>query len=350
MENAKATFLNFKFKRLAVLVLVAVAAIGLLSRHSSGKDRKAAPTAAELSALGLTELSLNVNGVERWFLVQPPRDASKPAPILVVLHGGTQSMRRMFVPSAGASLGWPDLARRENAVLIVPNAVNAKTGDAKSDDQNWNDLRENVSRDSSADDVGFILALLDWAASQYNTDPSKVYVTGASNGGMMTFRLLIEAPERFSAAAAFVAALPVESSLIKQPSKPTPLMIANGTVDPLLKYNGGKIPGGRGKMRSVPDTITWWLSANRADTDNVKVQRLKDLDPNDGCIIERRYHNPKPGGAAVLMYTMIGGGHNIASSKYSLPDTWLVRRLIGPVCRDAEGIELIWSFLSAYKN
>jgi polyhydroxybutyrate depolymerase len=350
MENAKVPFFSFKFKNFAFLVLAAVAIFGIFARQSSAKDRFPAPAPAELSAMGLTELSLNVNGVERWFLVQPPRDASKPAPVLVVLHGGTQGMRRLFANSSGATRGWPALARRENALLLVPNAVNSKTGDPKSDDQNWNDLRENVSRDSSADDVGFVLALLDWANTRYHADQSRIYVTGASNGGMMTFRLLVEASERFTAAAAFIAALPVESSLIKTPARPTPLLIANGTADPLVKYNGGKIPGGRGKMRSVADTISWWIGANNAETEPTKVQRLKDRDLDDNCVIERTDYSAKTGGAPVVTYTMIGGGHNIPSAQYDLPNNWATRRFIGQVCRDVEGIELIWSFLSAYKR
>jgi polyhydroxybutyrate depolymerase len=350
MENVKVPFFSFKFHSFAFLMLAAVALTGIFVKQSTAKDRFPAPTSAEISAMGLTELNINVNGVERWFLVQPPRDASKPAPVLVVLHGGTQGMRRLFADSSGATRGWPALAQRENALLLVPNAVNSKTGDTKSDDQNWNDLRENVSRDSSADDVGFILALLDWAAARYNTDQSRVYVTGASNGGMMTFRMLVEASGRFTAAAAFIAALPVESSLMKTPARPIPLLIANGTADPLVKFEGGKIPGGRGFMRSVNDTIAWWIDANNAETQPTKVQRLKDRDPNDECIIEKASYSAKANGAPVVTYTMIGGGHNIPSAQFDLPNNWATRRFIGQVCRDVEGIELIWSFLSAYKR
>jgi polyhydroxybutyrate depolymerase len=337
------------FKNL-VSAVIAIAVVGFQLQLAHSKQRYPVPTANELSALGLTEIKLNVDGVQRWFLVQPPRDVSKPAPILVFLHGGTQGMRRVFADSSGATLGLPALARRENALLLVPNAVNSQTGDAKGDDQNWNDLRENVSRDSAADDVGFILKMLDWAAQNYNVDKSRTYVAGASNGGMMTFRLLIEAPERFAAGASFVAALPVESSLMRQPSEPTPLMIANGTIDPLVNYKGGNIPGGRGLMRSIPESINWWIAANDAESEPLRTTRLKDRDPDDNCVIERKEFKAKKGGAPIVTYTMIGGGHNIASAKYSLPNTWVVRRFIGPVCRDAEGIELIWSFLSAHKR
>jgi polyhydroxybutyrate depolymerase len=340
---------NMVVKRL-LITMAAIALISLAPQLSFGKIRSEPPSAEAIAALGLSEKSILVQGVERWFLVQPPSDASKAAPVLLVLHGGTQSMRRLFAENAGATRVWPELAQRENVLLLVPNAVNAETGDAKSDDQNWNDLRKDVSRESKADDVGFLLALLDWAAETYKTDPSRIYVTGASNGGIMTFRMLMEAPERFAAGAAFVAALPVDDASFRTPATPTPLMIANGTLDPLMKWQGGKIPGGRGTTRSVADTIKWWVAANRAETTASDTVRLPDRDPDDNCIIERNSYKAAPGGAPVVAYTMRGGGHNLPSAKYDLPDTWAVRRFIGPVCRDVEGVELVWKFLSAYRR
>ena len=340
-------------KQVKNATIIACAVLALSVTHigqSESKSRKAPPTAAELSAMGLIEKTLQVNGTKRWFLVQPPRDPSKASAILLVLHGGTQSMRRLFADNAGATRGWPDLARRENALLLAPNAINSETGDAGSDDQNWNDLREGVNRDSNANDVGFITSLLDWAEQNYNVDQSRIYVTGASNGGMMTFRLLIDAPERFTAGAAFVASLPVESSKLKLPTKPTPLMIANGTLDPLVQWEGGKIAGGRGEMRSVNDTIQWWLNANKAEAIPSETPTLRDLDPDDNCTIQTQTYTAKPSGAPIVTYSMIGGGHSIPSAQYDIPDSWLIRRFIGPVCSDAEGIELIWSFLSAYKR
>ncbi len=314
--------------------------------------RRAPPTPAEIAALGFEERVLKVGGVERRFLVQPAPDLSRQAPVLVVLHGGGQSMRRLFATDAGATRGWPALARRENALLLVPNGLDpdshAPDGNPGGDNQNWNDLREGVARETRADDVGFVLALLDWAQQNHRVDRSRVYVTGASNGGMMSFRLLIDAPERFAAGAAFVAALPRQSSRIRTPALATPLLIANGTRDPLVQWGGGKIAGGRGETRSVESTVDWWVAANHARVQPGGVETLSDRDPRDGCTIERREFAAGPDGAPVVAYTMRGGGHNIPSAQYTLNDNWALRRFIGPVCRDAEGIELAWEFLSSH--
>jgi polyhydroxybutyrate depolymerase len=334
--------------------------------------RTPAPSAAELRAKGMQERSLRVGQTERFFLVQAAPDGSKPAPVLLVLHGGTQSMRHLLGPNAGATQGWPALARRENAVLLIPNGMNADGGDdaARSDNQNWNDLRENLGKEgrtTDADDVGFLTALVDWAHANYRTDRARVYVTGASNGGMMTFRLLMEAPERFAAGAAFVAALPAASSRIKRPALATPLLIANGTLDPLVQWNGGSIAGNRGEMRSVASTISWWVDANQAQSPITSLtprtpQQLPNTDPSDGCTIERQDY-PANGAAGsgsesksttrsapVTTYTLRGGGHTIPSANFPIKDTAFARRYIGPVCRDAEGIELAWEFLSQHRR
>lgn len=333
-----------------VILILGLATVAIAPASCSSQARQPVPTASDLTALGLQERSLRVGKIDRWFLVQPPADPQRPAPVLLVLHGGTQSMRRLFAPEAGATRGWPELARRENALLLVPNAVNPDNGDPHSDNQNWNDLRQGVARISAADDVAFVRSLLNWAHSTYRTDRSRVYVTGASNGGMMTFRLLMENPEKFAAGAVFVSALPSEDIRLKRPSKPTPLMIANGTLDPLVRWNGGKIAGNRGETRSVEATVNWWVESNKAVAQASNPVRLNDQDPNDNCRIERRIYAARPGGAPLMTYRMEGGGHNIPSSKYSIPDTWLVRRFIGPVCHDVEGIDLAWEFLSAYRR
>jgi polyhydroxybutyrate depolymerase len=335
------------------LVRLLVSAVCLLfvigTGDSVARSMPPPPTAAEIAALGFQEKSITVDGVERWFLVQPAPDASKPAAVLVVLHGGSQSMRRIFAANAGGTRGWPELARRQNALLLVPNGMNGKSGDARGDEQNWNDLRRGIRNDSEADDEGFILKLLDWAKANHNTNQKRVYVTGASNGGIMTFRLLMEVPHRFSAGAAFVAALPDDGEGFVLPTKPSPLMIANGTEDPLIQWKGGQIAGGRGRTRSIIDTRLWWLKANRASLEAAEVIDVPNALPDDKCKIQTRYHKAEKGGADVVTVEMQGGGHNLPSAKFPLPDTWFIRNYIGPVCKDVEGVDLIWSFLSKYK-
>jgi polyhydroxybutyrate depolymerase len=307
------------------------------------------PSAAAMAALGLQEVTVTSGNRERVFLVQAPANPSVPAPVVVLLHGGSQSMRRQFGPNGGATLEWLAVARANNILLLAPNGTNPETGDAKGDTQFWNDYRETATaRTSNADDVGFIRDMLTWAQKAYKTDRTRTYVTGASNGGMMTYRLLIEAPEKFAAGAAFIAALPADIARVPKPARATPLMIMAGTADPLVQWNGGAIAGNRGTVVSAEANLKWWLAANRTNSEPAETTQLPHRDPNDICRIERKSFSAKAGGAPVVFYANQGGGHTMPSIKHKIADGFLVRRFIGHVCRDVEAADLTWAFFKPY--
>jgi polyhydroxybutyrate depolymerase len=296
------------------------------------------------------EEKLQVGDDLRWFRVYEPRDLQNPAPVVVLLHGGTQSMRKIFEGNSGGTQAWLDVADQEGILLLVPNGTNRETGDTKGDHQNWNDLRPASSADEvELDDVAFVNALLNWAEQSYALDASRIYVTGASNGGMMTYRLLIELPERFATGAAFISSLPDDLSRVSQPDAPTPLMIVNGTEDPLVKWQGGNVGGrGNGKTLPVEDSLAWWLAANRAIPGEAVSTILPDLDPDDKCRLHVTQYPALDGGAPVRFIKMDGGGHALPSMNYGIPDNVIVDLLIGPVCQDAEGAWLAWEFMQEF--
>lgn len=93
-------------------------------------------------------------------------------------------------------------------MLVLPEG-RADPGD--DDAHHWNDCRTDLDPAvvaTTEDDVGFILELISEVSGTTTIDPSRVYAAGVSNGGMMTFRLAIEASETFAAAAAIIATSP----------------------------------------------------------------------------------------------------------------------------------------------
>jgi polyhydroxybutyrate depolymerase len=178
-----------------------------------------------------SEATLPQGSLTRYFRYYVPKNLPKNAPVVILLHGGTQSMRKVVASNSGGSQAWPDLAEREKFLLIVPNGVDPTTGDPAGDRQNWHDCRTDQA--SIADDVGFVRQLIDWAGQTYLVNDRRIYATGSSNGGMMAYRLGMEMPDRTAAIAAFVANLPADSEC--QPmNQPIPTMMANGTDDPSL--------------------------------------------------------------------------------------------------------------------
>ncbi len=323
---------------LVSIILVTAMLVGCASGQSGRRE------SGRLA--GIEERTIEIGGRTRHFLVQDANVRSGAA-IVVVLHGGSQSMREIFGSRAGASRTWRDIAREEGILLLAPNGTNARTGDAAGDNQNWADVRGLTgNRD---EDVRFILATIDWALKRYSADPRRVYVTGASNGGLMTYTLLMDAPDRFAAGAAFIANLPAANGNLKQPDLPTPMLIMNGTDDPLMPHGGGEGTFDRGEVRSAPATAAWWVEANRAAPKAVQI-RLPDLDPDDGCSIRGERHTALPGGAPVIFYTVEGGGHAAPTPEHTQKPSRLASRLLGPLCRDVDSSRVAWEFMSRHQR
>jgi polyhydroxybutyrate depolymerase len=90
---------------------------------------------------------------------------------------------------------------------------------------------------NTLDDVGFIRDLVESLESTYCIDPKRIYATGLSNGGMMSYRLACEAADVFAAVA------PVAGSNVFSPcapSRPVPILAFHGTGDQIVPFNGGK--------------------------------------------------------------------------------------------------------------
>ncbi len=296
---------------------------------------------------GWQESSLEVGGSTRWYRIYSPESLPANPPMVIILHGGTGSMRSIFRPNAGGTKEWLTLAEQEGFILLVPNGTNPETGDTFGDDQNWNDHRsDSAAGQTKADDVGFILALLDQITAQYPLDSERIYLTGSSNGGLMTYRLLIEAPDHFAAGAAFIANLPEPALNLPVLGKPTPLMISNGTEDSLMPWEGGLVGKNRGMVISADETAAWWVTANLVNTDQKTSELLPDVDPEDDCRIRKDYYPAGSDGAPLVFYAAQGGGHAMPSGKHPFPDNFLIHQVIGPVCRDAEGAILAWEFFT----
>jgi polyhydroxybutyrate depolymerase len=234
-------------------------------------------------------------------------------------------------------------------VLLVPNGTNLDTGSPSGDKQAWNDCRPEERARPDADDVGFIAALLDWAAdrfadTQLTLDTEQALATGASNGGMMTYRLAAALPGRFAAAAAFIANRPRPSEC-PAASAPVPTLIVNGTDDPLMPFEGGQIApglGGFGTVASAEATRTYWGEVNRVDTTQHSVTQLPNRDPDDGSVVICE-NDPAAtdAGAPVRFCRVKGGGHAMPSIDHRLP---------ARQNHDVEGARLAWSFFRRAVN
>ena len=317
---------------LAVVVLVLwMVALPLL--ESCAFDGPATPEEPRLRYSTVTW-----NGVDRTFATYAPASLAEPAPLVLLLHGGFSSASDMWETELAQS--WKELADSHGFLLVLPEGA-PDAGDPSG--HHWNDCRVdagNVDSLYTEDDVGFIGRVMDVIEAHAAVDSSRIYVTGASNGGMMTYRLAMHLGARFAAAAAVIANLP-DPSECPLTAEPLPILIMNGTADPVMPYDGGCVAGPscqRGSVRSTAATVAFWVLSNGTST-TPAVADLPDAVPLDNSTIRVFRFVDAAGGNDVVLYRVEGGSH-CAPGLDPLPATGKNR--------DVDAATEIWSFFEAH--
>ncbi|WP_019548214.1 extracellular catalytic domain type 1 short-chain-length polyhydroxyalkanoate depolymerase [Streptomyces sulphureus] len=127
-----------------------------------------------------------------------PADLPEGAPLVVALHGCTQTANDYYAHS-----GWPELADRYHFAVVFPQTSAANN--VQSCFQ-WFDPAED-SRD--AGEAASVRQMVAKASETYGSDAARVFVTGLSAGGGMTANLLADYPDVFAGGAVH-AGLPAQ--------------------------------------------------------------------------------------------------------------------------------------------
>jgi polyhydroxybutyrate depolymerase len=268
---------------------------------------------------------LQVGTAHRHYELFVPTD--KPnMPLVIALHGRGGTGRQMERMSH-----FDEVAAREQFVVAYPDGI----------DHRWNDGRLETA--TTVDDVGFIASLIDELAARYQIDRSRVYVTGISNGAMMSFRLGCDLADRIAAIAPVAGNVP--AAIACTPRQPVSLLLINGTDDPLVPYDGGNVGGRLHRGSVLSSSLSSDLFA-RADGCQPAAQTLDepDADPHDGTR-SRSTRFPCPAGVDVELVTIDGGGHTWPGGPQYLPAA-----LIGKVSRDFDGADRIWEFFADHPH
>jgi poly(3-hydroxybutyrate) depolymerase len=113
-----------------------------------------------------------------------------------------------------------------------------------------------------------------------------------------------------------------------------------------VPWEGGSIPGDRGTVASVAETLALWLGVNRHEPDPDHEWSVPDLDPDDGCTVRGSRWQATGEGGEVLLLTVDGGGHTMPSRLHRVPRWILILFGFGNQNHDIEGAREAWDFLS----
>jgi len=169
----------------------------------------AAPDKTDDSQAGLTEIAgFGSNPGALRMLVHRPEGLPPGAPLVVVLHGCTQS-----AAAFDRAVGWSDLASQFGFAVLLPEqrpANNAKTC------FNWFAASHTCR---GAGEAASIRQMIAWMLTNHSLDPERVYVTGLSAGGAMAMAMLATYPETFTAGA-IIGGLPYGSATNARQARP----------------------------------------------------------------------------------------------------------------------------------
>ncbi|PWR19123.1 alpha/beta hydrolase family esterase [Zavarzinia compransoris] len=265
----------------------------------------------------------------RDYLVQP-LPGRGPRPVVILLHGGTQEARQIWKQTSLATI-----ARREGFILVAPNGL----------DRHWNDGRGATiaaGPPSTADDIGFLLAVIDDVARRDGGDPRTVFMAGVSNGGFMAMAFACSGRFQLKAGANLISNLPA-AAVGACKAAPTPWLSLNGTSDSVIPFAGqpaGTVRRGEEQPALLSADETFLFFAARAGCARETLRdRLPDLDPGDGSWVERKTH-PCPGARSAVQYIVHNGGH--VTPGLALGP--VLGRMLGGVNMDVDTGSLLWSF------
>jgi polyhydroxybutyrate depolymerase len=273
-------------------------------------------------------LTLTHQGIERTATIHRPAALpAGPTPVVIGLYGHHQTIEKFR--------DWLHLdvtADREHFLVVYPEAI----------ERDWSYGRPIVKatgmpavNGEPADDLGFIGAIIDNLIETKRADPDRIYVTGLSRGGLMTFTIACALADRIAAAAPLITGMTEFQRQDCKPAKAVAMMAVDGTNDPVQSYDGWLAPLGR--LLSVPETLEYWRLQNDCSS-----QKGNDIPHRDRSDPTRIWLIEWTGCQRPLrLYRVNGGGHQVPSfSANSAEDV----KKFGNRNRDIETADEIWSF------
>lgn len=241
---------------------------------------------------GAQPRSLVSGGQQRRYLVQIPSGSTGPMPIVVLLHGGTQTAEQAWEQTS-----LPTLGLREHFIVAAPQGVG----------KHWNDGRGSTlagDEASTADDVGFIRDMIAGLVLRDRGDARAVFVIGASNGGFMAMYYACQAGDSLRAGANVISDLPASVARGCKPGKALPWLSMNGVNDPIVPFKGmaeGTLVKGQPQAALLSADATFQFWADRAGC-SPKVQSTRVADG-----VERRLRSCAHG--TTSQQYVFAGGH-----------------------------------------
>ena len=238
--------------RWAAMALTLVAIAGVVTASGSFVVAYRTTITAQLSGRTTVE-TIHADTVDRTYRAHRPANVIAGPGLVIVLHGsfggGFQIESDSGFDAQADRLGW---------IAVYPDGV-ADGWDAFGSTDKW-------GKHPGSDDVAFVSALIDHFEASDGVDPDRVYVTGLSRGGMMTYRLGCELSGRIAAIAPVSGNMATAAGSADVPcalARPVSVLAIHGTADGTIPIDGGMVDI---PFSPLADVIARWRSLDGCGT------------------------------------------------------------------------------------
>ena len=256
------------------------------------------------------------NGLIRQYILYLPAsyDPAVESPLVLSFHGYTSNAQTNFYYT-----NFKSIADTAGFILIHPQGTlfNGIT--------HWN--VPGLTLGSTVDDIGFVSNLLDTISAQYNVNQDRIYSTGMSNGGYMSFLLACQLSSRIAAIASVTGSMTVQTYNNCNPQHPTPILQIHGTADGTVPYTGNPT-----WTKSINDVLQYWVNYNNCNS-TPSIYNVPDLEIADGSTVDHFVYSDGDNCVTAEHFKVYNGDHD-------WPGAW------GNM--DISASVEVWKFLSQY--
>lgn len=266
------------------------------------------------------DATLMHDGAEREYILYIPAsyNADTPVPLVFNFHGyGSNANEQMLYGD------FRTIADTANFILVHPQGLELDGT------THWNVGGWTIN--STVDDIGFTDAMIDSIAADYSINLERVYSTGMSNGGFMSYQLACQLSDRIAAIASVTGSMTPQIYDACNPQHPMPVLHIHGTSDQVVGYNGAWF------TKSVSESLDYWVNYNVCE-EEANVIDVPDTATNDGSTVEHYTFSPLNDYAPVEHFKVNGGDHTWPGTAITFPGTNY----------DINASDEIWRFFARY--
>ena len=263
--------------------------------------------------------SLTHKGLDRYYLIYTPTTITDndEAPVLFALHGYGSSAE-----THKAYTMHEPFANTNKAIVVYAQGYKLETA-LTSSSSHWNVGAWTIG--STVDDIDFINTVIDLIDDKAVINKNRIYSSGMSNGGFMSYNLACNLSSRIAAIVSVTGSFSSEMLADCNPEHPTPVMQIHGTLDPTVPFNGNSALG----MVPIETTLEFWADYNLCNpVPEISVIDFFDL----GMSVDHKVYKECQNNVQVELFKSSGMDH-----------TWPIESIYG-----IGATKEIWSFINQY--